>query len=376
MEKSAFNRNILNKSLRIFFLDALRITFTKPIQAFSFLRSIRWLRNAAKRRESWKQKGYLVPPILIFSITNQCNLNCPGCYNKSFHQANGAELSDDKIRQLAAEAKALGISFFVIAGGEPFLRPVLLDIMRDYPEIIFLVFTNGTLIDDSMIQRFKQQKNVVPMISLEGNRQETDERRGEGTFEQLQRTLKEMHIQSIFFGLSLTLVRKNFDNITADEFIGYCAKLGCKFFLFLEYTPTQEGTEDWVLTDGQRSEVRSKMQDYRRRYPSLFIAVPWDEDDVGGCLSAGRGFVHVNAAGDLEPCPFAPFSDTNVRENSLKDALQSELFEKIREFPELAREKGGGCVLWKERELVQSLVSDSNPLYAHTKEESLIKDNS
>ena len=358
MENIIFDRRILNRSLLIFFKGALRITLKQPAQAFSFLRIIKRLRNANKIRESWYQKGYIIPPILIFSITNECNLSCPGCYNKSFHQADGGELSDEKIRRLTNEAIELGISFFVIAGGEPLLRPVLLEIMENNPEIIFLVFTNGTLIDNKMILRFKKQKNIVPMISLEGNQEETDERRGEGTFKQLQQTMIQMNKLSIFFGLSLTLVRKNFDAITADGFINRCVNYGCRFFIFLEYTPTQQGTEDWVLTDDQRSKVRTKISDYRSRYHSLFIAVPWDEEDVGGCLSAGRGFVHINATGDLEPCPFAPFSDTNVRDNSLKDALQSKLCEKIRQFPELSRERGGGCVLWKERELVQSLMRE------------------
>ena len=360
MEKTVSDRTTLNKSLRVFFKDALYITLKNPTQAFSFLRTLFWLKKAANLRESWKSKGCLIPPILIFSITNECNLNCPGCYNQSFFQSDGKEISDEKLWQIADEAKELGVSFFVIAGGEPFLRPVILDIMNKYPEIIFLVFTNGTLIDDKMIERFKKQKNVAPMISLEGNQEETNERRGEGTFEQLQQTMTQMKKLSIFFGLSLTLVRKNFETITAEEFISKCAKFGCKFFLFIEYTPTQEGTEDWVLTENQRSQVRNMMQNYRSKYPSLFIAVPWDEDDVGGCLSAGRGFVHINAAGDLEPCPFAPFSDTNVRDYALKDALQSKLCEKIRGIPELSRERGGGCVLWKERELVQSLLKNSD----------------
>ena len=104
------------------------------------------------------------------------------------------------------------------------------------------------------------------------------------------------------------------------------------------------------------------MKQYRKRYRSLFIAVPWDEDDVGGCLSAGRGFVHINAKGDLEPCPFAPFSDTNIRDHALKEALQSKLCQEIRKVPELSREKGGGCVLWKERELVQSLMGTGAPV--------------
>lgn len=108
------------------------------------------------------------------------------------------------------------------------------------------------------------------------------------------------------------------------------------------------------------------MKSFRSKYPALFIAVPWDEDDVGGCLSAGRGFVHINAAGDVEPCPFAPFSDTNVREHSLKDALQSEFFQRIRQRPELSREDGGGCILWKERELVKSLMAEeAHPIQAN-----------
>jgi MoaA/NifB/PqqE/SkfB family radical SAM enzyme len=228
--------------------------------------------------------------------------------------------------------------------------------MEEYPEIIFLVFTNGTLIDEQIIKRFKKQKNVVPMISLEGNQEETDKRRGEGTFNKLQQTMIRMKKSGLFFGISLTLVRDNFASITAESFIQKCVDLGCKFMIFLEYTPTQEGTESWVLSGNQRSQVRNLMDKYRSTYPSLFIAVPWDEDDVGGCLSAGRGFVHINAFGDLEPCPFAPFSDTNVREHSLKDALQSKLCEKIRQIPELSRETGDGCILWKERTLVRALT--------------------
>jgi len=291
MEKSVFSRTLLNRSLRIFFKNALYITLRNPFQAFTFIRTIFWLKRSANVREKLRLEGYLIPSILIFSITNKCNLNCKGCYNKSFHTSGNKELSDEKLWQITEEAKRLGVSFFVISGGEPFLRPVLLDIMKEYPEIIFLVFTNGTLINEKMIGRFNKQKNVVPLISLEGNREETDERRGQGTFDKL---------------------------------------------------------------------IQTMMQYYRSTYSSLFIAVPWDQSDAGDCLSAGRGFVHINATGDLEPCPFAPFSDTNVRDYSLKDALQSKLCEKIRRTPELSKEKGDGCVLWKERELVASLLENQD----------------
>ena len=164
----------------------------------------------------------------------------------------------------------------------------------------------------------------------------------------------------LFFGTSLTLTSSNFEVLTGEPFIEGLVSSGCKFFLFIEYTPTCDGTDEWVLSKSQRDRVMGLIRSYRSKYPALFIAVPWDEDDVGGCLSAGRGFVHINARGDLEPCPFAPFSDVNVKRTPLKEAFQSEFFKRIRKTPELSRESGGGCVLWKERERVSSILEEVN----------------
>jgi len=84
--KKDHNAIVLNKALLIFFLNALRIALKNPAQMFSFFRTINWLRKAAKLRAIWKEQDVPVPPIIIFSITNQCNLKCEGCYNQSFHQ--------------------------------------------------------------------------------------------------------------------------------------------------------------------------------------------------------------------------------------------------------------------------------------------------
>ena len=85
-------------------------------------------------------------------------------------------------------------------------------------------------------------------------------------------------------------------------------------------------------------------------------AVPGDEDRFGGCLAGGRGFVHISADGDVEACPFAPFSDTNLRDSSLRDALQSELLATIRRNSDQLREGKGGCALWEKKEWLHSLL--------------------
>ncbi len=346
----------LNRGLKIFFRDALRIALRNPLQALSFFRTLRWLKQSARLRSQWMEQGVHVPPIIIFSITNECNLKCQGCYAQSFHQMTNRELSDSQMRGIVEQAEELGVSFFVIAGGEPFMRPEILRIMKDFPKMIFMVFTNGVLIDNKMIEQFKKNKNVVPLISLEGNEANTDCRRGEGTFKKIEEIMTQMRKKGIFFGTSLTLTRHSFSTITHPDYIQGLIGTGCKFFLYLDYTPTQAGTEDWVLTDEQHNQVMSFMKSCRSKYPALFIGVPWDEIDVGGCLSAGRGFIHINAEGDVEPCPFAPFSNANLKNMSLKKALQSEFLATLRQIPELSKYTGGGCALWKNQEKVASVL--------------------
>jgi MoaA/NifB/PqqE/SkfB family radical SAM enzyme len=358
MKATGNQARILSDALKVFFWNALRVAVTNPAQAYSFFRTVRWQTRAARLRSSWKKKGINVPPILIFSITNRCNLECKGCYALALQDSAGEELSDDKLRAIVTEAAELGVSFFVLAGGEPFLRPEILDIIADFPRIIFLVFTNGLLVDEAIISRLKAQKNIVSMISLEGDEQETDRVRGKGIFQKVEEVTTKLKKEKIFFGTSLTLTRSTFDTITGDRFIGRLAASGCRFFLFLEYTAVSDDTVDWTLTDEQRNGVRDLIETFRKRYKALFIGVPWDEDDVGGCLAAGRGFVHVNASGDVEPCPFAPFSDTNLRDRSLVEGLQSELLLKLRQRPELLKETGGGCGLWKNREHVEAILKN------------------
>jgi len=348
--------NLLGDLLRVFFKDALKISLTHPSQAYHFFQTVRRQKRAARLRAEWKQKGFHIPPIALFSVTNRCNLHCKGCYSWALHESKGPELSRQEMLSLLSEARDLGILFFVLAGGEPFVRQEILDITNAFPEIIFLIFTNGLLIDGELLHKIKQQKNLVPVISLEGYQEDTDERRGKGVYEHLQTTIQKLKTNGIFYSVSLTMTRTNFDTVTDDHFVEKLVHLGCKLFFFVEYSPVQEGTEDWVITDAQRDNIMNLIRSFRSKHRSLFISVPGDEEEIGGCLSAGRGFVHISATGDVEPCPFAPYSDTNLRNTSLKEALQSKFLRTIRENHDQLSETEGGCALWVKREWVRSLL--------------------
>jgi MoaA/NifB/PqqE/SkfB family radical SAM enzyme len=268
------------------------------------------------------------------------------------------ELSDAKLQSVVAEAAALGVSFFVIAGGEPFMREELLAIAERFPRIVFLVFTNGVLLDDAMVERLARLKNVVPLLSLEGSAAQTDQRRGQGTYQLLTDAMGRLRRRRLFFGCSLTLTSRNFSTIFSDEYVAGLTAAGCRFFLFADYTPVEQGTEDWVLSVTQRDQVKSRVRELRRKHKALFVAVPWDEQEAGGCLSAGRGFVHINASGEVEPCPFAPYSDADINQISLLEALKSPLLARLREMPELVEYEGGGCELWQHRAEVERVLAE------------------
>jgi MoaA/NifB/PqqE/SkfB family radical SAM enzyme len=349
----------LNKEIRILFKNALKILFKDPTITKFFLQTYKWQKKAAKLRLEWEKRGVHVPPFMIFSITERCNLSCNGCYAQAFNRKGTAELTPEKLKDIIAQAHELGTSLILIAGGEPLVRKEVINITGCYPDIIFPVFTNGLLIDEEIISVLEKQKNLIPILSIEGNQAETNSRRGEGVYEYVKKIIGKIRGKSIFWGLSLTLKKDNFDLITGEGFVEELINLGCKIFFYISYVPVKHGTEYMCLTGEQEKKISTIMNDYKARYPALFIAFPGGEEEMGGCLASGRGFVHISAEGDLEPCPFAPYSDTNLKDFTLKDALRSEFLKKIRENHESLKETKGGCALWENRQWVASLLNEN-----------------
>ncbi len=346
----------LNKEMLGLFNIAVEAVKNDPWLLPFALKTLRSQKKAEKRRKDLMKNGLHVPPFLIISVTNRCNLDCKGCYAKKFRNASEKEMSGEFLRNILDQASDLGISIVMIAGGEPLIRGDIISIMESYPEIIFPLFTNGTMLSNDIIVKLKRSKHIVPVLSFEGHESRTDLRRGTGVFENLRKTAEKLKKEHLFWGTSLTVTRSNFEEVTDPEFIKFTNSKGCRLYFFVEYIPVAEGSECEVPTQEQRMRSVTITEDLRKTFPSIFIAFPGDEEMFGGCLSSGRGFVHVNPQGELEPCPFAPYSDTNLRNTSLKEALGSRLLKEIRENHHMLEETSGGCALWRNREWVQGLT--------------------
>jgi MoaA/NifB/PqqE/SkfB family radical SAM enzyme len=119
--------------------------------------------------------------------------------------------------------------------------------------------------------------------------------------------------------------------------------MGASVLFLVEYVPVAPGTEGLVLDSSQRERLNDAGLTEGLPYP--IVRLPGDEEAYGGCLAAGRGFIHIAPEGRLEACPFAPFSDSNAGEVGLKAALASPLMRAIRERHHELTETKGGCAL-------------------------------
>jgi MoaA/NifB/PqqE/SkfB family radical SAM enzyme len=354
---ATFNE-MLDGLVRLTFRDALKAAVKDPRLAGFFLGTLKSQKKAAALRQQWEAKGVHVPPLMILSVTERCNLHCAGCYSQGLRSTPKPEMGPERMEKLFTEASELGLSIVLLAGGEPLMKPELLDVTAKYPKTIFPLLTNGYLLDDAVIARLKGQRHVIPMLSMEGFETETDLRRGAGTYAHVCKAMERLHAAGIFFGVSITVTRLNYGMVTGDAFVRQLLDSGCRAFFYVEYSPVRPGTENMVPTHEQR--LGLDMEQFRSKYPAVFLSFPGDEKKFGGCLSAGRGFIHVSASGDLEPCPFAPYSDASLTHMSLKEALQSEFLRRIRENSGELLETDGGCAIWKKREWAQALLVQSN----------------
>lgn len=338
--------------------DMVRVSGSPSLVAF-LAKTATWQKRAAKIRELGESEGVHTPPFMIASVTSRCNLNCAGCYARAQARQPKAEMSLSNWEKVFSEARELGISIILIAGGEPLVRREVLEAAAAYPEILFPVFTNGLLVDGEMSFWFAQHRNMIPVLSIEGHRTMTDGRRGAGVYDHLLAAAGTLKERGVFFGASITVTGRNIDVVTSDGFVRDLHSGGCRAFFYVEYVPVKEGTDDWTLTEAQSRSVSPRLDQLRSSFPAVFIAFPGDEGRLGGCLAAGRGFIHLSPSGDVEPCPFAPYSDTSVVDRSLKDALRSRFLQRIRENHGTLDDGKGGCALWEKRDLVRSLLSGS-----------------
>lgn len=271
------------------------------------------------------------PHLMVLSPTMRCNLHCAGCYSAHYERTDA--LTTEDLDRVLAQAKELGIRFVVISGGEPFIREDYLELCERHGDMIFMTYTNATLIADRHLAgTLADLGNVIPCISVEGFQAETTARRGPRVWDKILTAMGELKQAGVIFGFSGTPTRLNNDLIVSDEFIDFYTAQGCMIGWYFSYMPVGRNPDlDLMPSPEQRLHRLKRIREIRVSKPIVAADFWCDGPMVGGCLSAGRRYFHVNARGGVEPCVFNQFHVHNVKDVSLATALSSDFFKYIRQ---------------------------------------------
>lgn len=342
--------------------EAVRATLKNPEESVFMGRFALASKKASKRRAELKKEGTNVPPFLIASITSSCNLHCAGCYSRCTEGTVDSEpvdqMTSEEWSRVFDEASDIGVSFILLAGGEPLIRKDVIKEASTRQNILFPIFTNGTFMDESYIKLFNKNRNLMPVMSIEGDKETTDSRRGEGVYERIINNMDILKKKGIIFGVSVTVTTENLEEVSSQEFLRKLSDMGCKLIIYVEFVPVSYERKDLAPRDKEREIMVDAIAKRREEFPEMVIvSFPGDEKSSGGCIAAGRGFFHINSHGGAEPCPFSPYSDINVRDSSLKEAINSKLFVTLRDEGYLLEDHDGGCVLYEKRAEVEKIIN-------------------
>jgi len=267
-----------------------------------------------------------IPWAMLLDPTSACNLACTGCWAAEY--GNRLNMSYEELDSIIRQGKELGTYFYLYSGGEPLIRKAdLIRLCEAHPDCQFAAFTNGTLIDEAFADELLRVKNFIPVISVEGFETDTDFRRGVGTFKKVVQAMALLKEKRLPFGVSCCYTSKNVDTIGSEEYVDQMIEWGAKFCWLFTYMPVgTEAVPELMVSAEQRAFMYSQVRRFRETKP-LFTLDFWNDAEYsGGCIAGGRRYLHINAHGDIEPCAFIHYSDSNIREKTILEALRSPLF--------------------------------------------------
>nr|WP_315023833.1 radical SAM protein [uncultured Aminipila sp.] len=282
------------------------------------------------RRKLEKKYDCNIPWTLLMDPTSTCNLHCKGCWAAEY--GNNLSLTYKQLDDIIIQGKKLGMYMYIYTGGEPLVRKDdIIRLCEKHGNCIFLSFTNATLIDQSFVKEMLRVKNFIPAISVEGFENETDMRRGEGTYKKVVEAMALLKENKLPFGFSTCYHKENAEIIGSEKYFDDMIEKGCKFGWLFTYIPVgTSAIPELMATAEQRAFLYYQVRKFRSTKP-IFTMDFWNDGEyVNGCIAGGRCYLHINANGDIDPCAFVHYSDSNIKEKSLLEALQSPLFMEYR----------------------------------------------
>ena len=278
-------------------------------------------------QEEYRNKyGCNIPWAILLDPTSACNLHCTGCWAAEY--GNRLNLSYDEIDSIIRQGKEMGVYLYIYTGGEPLVRKQdLIALCEKHSDCVFLSFTNATLIDEAFARQMLRVKNFIPAISVEGSRESHDARRGSGSYDKVVHAMDILKRNRLPFGISCCYTGQNFESISSEAFFDQMIDWGASFVWYFHYMPVgNDAAPELLPTPEQREFMYHQIRHFRKTKSIFAMDFQNDGEFVGGCIAGGRRYLHINANGDVDPCVFIHYSDSNIREKTLLECLRSPIF--------------------------------------------------
>lgn len=312
-----------------------------------------------KEKQAREKYDCNVPWAILMDPTSACNLKCTGCWAADY--GNKLSMSYETLNDIIEQGKELGIYMYIYSGGEPMMRKKdIIRLCEKHDDCVFLAFTNGTLIDEEFAQEMLRVKNFVPAISVEGFQEETDFRRGDGTYKAVVDAMEILKKKRLPFGISCCYTSQNVESIGSEEYFDDMIDKGAKFAWFFTYMPVGiNAAPELMATAEQREYMYKQIRKFRNTKP-IFTMDFWNDGEyVDGCIAGGRRYLHINANGDIEPCAFIHYSDSNIYDHTLLEAFKRPLFMQYRENQPFNKNQLRPCPLLDNHGKLAEMVEDS-----------------
>jgi MoaA/NifB/PqqE/SkfB family radical SAM enzyme len=313
-------------------------------------------------RENRETYNCNIPWLILFDPTQACNMHCTGCWSGTYgHKSN---LTFEEMDKIVTEGKALGAHFYMMTGGEPMVRKKdVLRLMEKHQDCQFAAYSNSTLIDQELCDEVKRLGNLIFMLSIEGTPETNDERRGEGHYDAVMKAMDLLRTNGILFGTSICYTSQNIEAVTDPAFLKMLSDKGAHFGFYFHYMPVgQNAVPSLMPTIEQRKNMIKTIRNIRSDNCDIpFFPMDFQNDGeyVGGCIAGGRNYFHINANGDAEPCVFIHYSNTNIRDNSILEMLQSPLFMAYHEGQPFNRNHLRPCPMLENPDLLVKMVKET-----------------
>ena len=318
------------------------------------------LLGGSKQKAARKEHNCNIPWAILMDPTSACNLKCTGCWAADY--GNNLSMNFETLDNIITQGKELGTYMYIYSGGEPLIRKDdIIRLCEKHNECVFLSFTNGTLIDEKFADEMLRVKNFLPAISVEGFEEATDFRRGKGTYNKAIGAMDILKRKKLPFGFSSCYTSKNTDVIGSEEYFDEMINRGAKFGWFFTYIPVgEDAATELIATSEQREFMYHKLREFRQT-KSLFTMDFWNDGEyVDGCIAGGKSYLHINANGDIEPCAFIHYSDSNIHKNTLLEAYKNPLFMQYYKSQPFNKNHLRPCPLLDNPEKLESMVNVSN----------------